>query len=107
VSLLLDTGAQVTILSPDVAHRLGVVMPPDAPTLPVAGIGVASAPIVIIPSLQLGDHVVENLPVAVVAWHLFAVLPNKIDGLLGANVMEFFRMTVDRRAKELRREPSQ
>lgn len=34
-------------------------------------------------------------------------LPIKIDDLLGANVMEFFRMTVDRRAKELRLEPSQ
>jgi hypothetical protein len=106
VSLLLDTGAQVTVLSPDVANRLGIVVPPDAPTLPVAGIGARDAPIVILPAFQVGDYVIENLPVAIVTLQLLAMLQLPTDGLLGANFMEFFRMTVDRQAKELRLEPS-
>jgi hypothetical protein len=105
VSLLLDTGAQVTVLGTDVASRVGIVVPPDAPTLPIAGIGARDAPIVIIPSFQVGDYVVENLPVAVVTLQLLTTFQS--DGLLGANFMEFFRMTLDRRAKELRLEPSQ
>jgi len=104
VSLLLDTGAQVTVLSPDVASRVGIVVPPDAPTLPISGIGVRDAPIIIIPSFQVGDYVVENLPVAVVTLQLLTTFQS--DGLLGGNFMEFFRMTLDRRAKELRLEPS-
>src|SRR5436189_5931172 len=56
VSLVLDTGAQFTVLSPDVATRLGIVVPPDAPTLPIAGIGASDAPIVIVSSLQVGDY---------------------------------------------------
>jgi clan AA aspartic protease (TIGR02281 family) len=65
VSLVLDTGAQVTVLSPDAASRLGIVVSPDAAVLAVAGIGVAEAPIVIVPALRVGDYVVENIPVAV------------------------------------------
>jgi len=105
VSLMLDTGAQATILSPDVASRLGIVVPPDAPTFPLAGIGTSDAPIVILPSLQVGDYVVENLPIAVATLHVASQF--QIDGLLGGNFLAFFRMTLDRRAKELRLRPSQ
>lgn len=105
VSLVLDTGAQFTVLSPDVATRLGIVVRPDAPTLPIAGIGASDAPIVIVSSLQVGDYIVENLPIAVATMHVMSQF--QVDGLLGGNFLAFFRMTLDRRAKELRLEPSQ
>jgi hypothetical protein len=105
VTLLLDTGAQVTMLGPDAAARAGIVVAPDSPRVPLMGIGTTSAPLVRVASLQVGEYTVDNLLVAVTALPSFPGL--SLDGLLGGNFIALFRMTLDSRAKELRLELSE
>ena len=103
VTLLFDTGAQLCLLSPEAARRLGIAVPADAPTLPLIGVGSpAGGPVVQLPPVRVGDYVVEHLSGAVTS---LAGFPFAIDGVLGTNFIEAFRVTIDHRAKELRLEP--
>jgi len=106
ITLLLDTGAQFTALTPESARRLGVAQSTEGSTLPMIGVGaaVSEVPVISLASLRVGDHVAENLRVVVTP-----VLPATtmlVDGLLGADFLETFRMTVDRKSKQLRLEPN-
>ena len=104
LTLLFDTGAQVSILRPDVARRVGIAVPPDAPAFPIIGFGAPiSGAIVRLPPVRIGDYLVEHLTGAVTS---FPDFPFVIDGVLGTNFMEAFRITIDHRAKELRLEPA-
>ena len=101
VTLLFDTGSQVCLLSPEVARRLGIVIPGDAPSLALIGVGSAGGALVQLPPVRVGDYIVEHLTGAVTS---LAGFPFAIDGVLGTNFIEAFRVTIDHRAKELRLE---
>jgi Aspartyl protease len=102
--LLLDTGAQLSVLRPEVARRLGLSVSADAPVFPVMGVGGGvNAQLVELPVLRVGEHVVERMMVGIAALPDF---PLPIDGVLGGNFIEVFRVTIDHRAKELRLEPA-
>ena len=101
VTLLFDTGSQVCLLSPEVARRLGIVIPADAPSLALIGVGSAGGALVQLPPVRVGDYIVEHLTGAVTS---LAGFPFAIDGVLGTNFIEAFRVTIDHRAKELRLE---
>jgi hypothetical protein len=101
VTLLFDTGAQICLLSPEVARRLGIAIPADAPSLALIGVGSGGGPLVQLPPVRVGDYVVEHLTGAVTSLSGF---PFAIDGVLGTNFIEAFRVTIDHRAKELRLE---
>ena len=103
VTLLLDTGAQRTILSPESARRAGLAVPVDAPRRPVvvAGGGRIEVPFLRLRRLQVGDYVVENVEVGV-----YPVAPGArlLDGVLGMDVLGRFVFTVDHHARQLRLE---
>jgi len=89
----------VCILRPDTATRLGLSVPTDAPLLGVLALaGHVSAPLVPLPPLRVGDYVLEHLTAAIAP---IPELPIPVDGILGANFIELFRMTVDYRGKQL------
>jgi hypothetical protein len=56
-----------------------------------------------LPPLRVGGYVVEHLTAAIAT---LVDLPVPIDGVLGANFMEAFRVGIDHRAKELHLEPA-
>ena len=102
--LLFDTGAQLSILRPEAARRAGVSVPADAPLYPTMGFGGRlNAAVVEWPPLRIGDYVIEHLVGGIAELPEF---PVPIDGVLGANFIEAFRVTIDHRAKELRLEPT-
>jgi hypothetical protein len=102
VTLLFDTGSQVCLLSPEVARRLGIAVPADAPSLPLIGVGSPAGGVLVqLPPVRVGEYVVEHLTGAVTSLEGF---PFAIDGVLGANFIEAFRVTLDHRGKELRLE---
>jgi Aspartyl protease len=102
--LLFDTGSQISILRPDAARRLGLAASADAPLVPTMGLGgQVNAALVEWPALRIGDYVVEHLTGGIAALPEF---PIPIDGLIGANLIEAFRVTIDHRARELRLEPA-
>jgi len=103
-TFLLDTGAQFTIVTPELADRIGLVVPADAPTRTVVVVGGAkiTIPFVRLPVIELGSGQLEDVEVGV---HAVAPQAPLIDGLLGADILGRFTMTVDRAARQLRLEP--
>lgn len=103
VTLLLDTGAQRTILTPESARRAGLPVPAEASrrTVVVAGGGRLDVPFLRLRRLQVGDYVVDNVEVGV-----YPVAPGArlVDGVLGMDVLGRFVFTVDHQARQLRLE---
>lgn len=98
--LLLDTGASITVLNPRLMARLGVDVPATAPKMrmTVVGGGTLSVPQARVKSLTVGDVSVENIDVGVIE-----VFPSStgVDGLIGANFLAHFKVTVDRNVRQL------
>jgi len=102
--MLVDTGAQQTILSPLLARRIGLTVPADAPKRKLAVVGgqMIDVTFVKVASLKVGDAVVEDFEVGV-----YEIFPQTkvLDGLLGGDFLHKFRVTVDRTANRMRLEP--
>lgn len=94
VTLLLDTGATRTMLTPDIARRLGMSPAVDAPRSPIVMLGGqrAQMPLIRLDSLAVGDTAVEDLQVGI-----FTPLPHTpfIDGLLGGDFLRHFTLKLD------------
>jgi predicted aspartyl protease len=94
VTLLLDTGATRTLLTPDIARRLGISPEPDAPRSSMVTLGSQEGelPLVRLASLAVGDAAVEDLQVGVCT-----ALPHApfIDGLLGGDFLKHFMLRLD------------
>jgi hypothetical protein len=104
-TLLLDTGAQYTIVTPALAARLSLTAPPNALTRSVSVVGgqKISVPFVRLPVLAIGSTTIINLEVGI-----YAVAPDSpiVDGLLGADVLSQYRVIVDHSMRQLRLEPA-
>jgi hypothetical protein len=104
VTLIVDTGAQSTIIAPAVAKRLGLTMSSDGPRrqVSVVGGGKLDIPFVKISTLRVGDARIEGMEVGV-----FDVAPTAqgVHGLLGADFLHQFRFTLDGLERWLRLEP--
>jgi len=92
---LVDTGANLTVLSPLYAGRLGIVVPDGARKKNIRAVGGAllSIPLVKVARLAVGDAAVENMDVGV-----YEAFPQSrtIDGILGADFLHRFNVTLDR-----------
>lgn len=99
LTLLLDTGASRTILTPRAAESLGIVTT-RAPRWPVifAGGKTDLMQLARLQSLRVGDLVVEDIDVGV-----YDLWPgtSAVDGLLGGDFLGHFRLSIDRAAQRL------
>jgi len=96
VSLMIDTGAEVTAIHASVMKALGVDLR-EAPTGSLYGIGGArKARVVVLDRLEVGGATVAPLRVAVVD----GGLPGQ--GVVGLDFLRHFDMSVDNRAGTLR-----
>jgi len=89
--LIVDTGASLTVLGPDIVKALGLSIPGNAPRISVrvADGRVLERPIVRLDSLRVGEMTVENLHV---------VIGDRVgagDGLLGQNFLRHFRVSIE------------
>jgi predicted aspartyl protease len=100
VSLLLDTGASHTMVTPRVAQRLGLAVTASTPrgSIMVADGQRQEVPFVELAALQVGHVPVQRLTVAI-----FDLLPqaSAVDGLLGVDVLGQFIVTLDRAAQQM------
>jgi predicted aspartyl protease len=96
-TLLLDTGASYTSLTPALAKELGVSIPPDAPRIITTVFGGSKLliPLTQVKSIQLGEFTIEDLHVGVID------MPEGLDGVLGMDVLGYFQASVDNDAKQL------
>ena len=89
---LFDTGASYTTISSDTAKKLGVAVPPNAPTLTFnTASGPRESRMVYLPALQLGQVRIESLLVSVCD----GCVNERTVGLLGQNVMREFFAQID------------
>ncbi|HET8575546.1 MAG TPA: retropepsin-like aspartic protease [Methylomirabilota bacterium] len=102
--MVVDTGAQRTLVTPALLRRMKLPVSADAPRRTLYGVGghAIEVSLVRIASVRTGAAVVENLEVGVVDF-----LPRApfIDGLLGGDYLGRFRTTLDSQARVLRLEP--
>ena len=105
-TLIVDTGAQSTIISPSMVKRLGMTIPTDAPRRRVSVVGgnKLDVPFVKLGVLDVGGAKVEDIEVGV-----FDVAPTArgVHGLLGADFLHRFRLTLDAKEGVLLLEPLQ
>ena len=91
VRLMLDTGADGTVIRPSALIGLGISYR-DAPRVPIRGVtGTSSAYVVVLESLEVGGARVG--PLRVVSHD--AEIGESPDGLLGRDFLNHFRVTID------------
>lgn len=103
--LLIDTGASLTLLTPEAAARLGIVADhiERRQRLVTPG-GLVDAPIYQIEALAVGQEIVWDLPIAIVPLGTEAGL---IDGLIGMDFLGHFNFNIDQGNQELKLTPQQ
>jgi hypothetical protein len=103
-TLLLDTGASRTAITPDMARQLGISPTEEAPRVKIVVFGGSKieVPVVELSSIQIGDATVKNLKVGVSVVNPDAPL---VDGVLGGDFLGHFKVTVDRAASRLTLDP--
>jgi aspartyl protease len=96
LSFQVDTGSSITLMSPATAAELGLSPPFTARSriLTVLGGGTVTAPTTRVRRLAVGDLALEDLDIGVVE------VP-ELDGLLGGDVLQHFRLAVDRDGQRL------
>lgn len=92
VSLILDTGADRTVVTPQALSRLGISTANAHPALILGVTGAGQADVVQVSSVQVGEARVG--PLGIVAHD--AELP-QAEGLLGRDFLEQFTVTIDAR----------
>ena len=98
LTLIVDTGADRTVISPDALARAGLAGQPGRPVEVVGVTGTANATLVMLPLLDVAGARIG--PLAVIVYALPPTLrrglgPDAIDGLLGRDVLDAFTLSVD------------
>ena len=94
LTLIVDTGAERTVISPAAIERAGFAAQPGRPIRIVGATGTATATLVTVPLLDVAGARIG--PLAVIVHTLPAhVRAGPVDGLLGRDVLEAFTLTVD------------
>jgi predicted aspartyl protease len=105
-TFLLDTGANITVITPTLAQRLGVEQPSGGPKIRarMASGQDVEVSLIRVKSIGVGSARIENFATAVYdlpALALGAPFPIVVDGLLGNDFIGLFTMTIDPRAGRL------
>ena len=92
LTLILDTGADRTVVAPGALSRLGIAVV-DGPRAEVRGVtGTSQGGVVLVPSVEVGEAKVGPLRIIALDADL-----KKADGLLGRDFLEHFTVTIDAR----------
>lgn len=96
LQLLIDTGASITIVTPEVLQQQGIHYEDTGNTRVFnTANGAVRAPVYMLDSLTVGDWRVEQVEVGVLEL-------KGMDGLLGMNFLKHFRFFIDQHASMLR-----
>ena len=107
-TLLLDTGASMTVITADLARRAGAEPDPTRARARIASGQEVDVSLVRLKSIRVGAAQVGDLRVAVyelAALNRSPSLPVAIDGFLGMDFIGRFTMTLDPRAATLTLQP--
>ena len=94
VTLILDTGADRTMVTPRALSRIGIAVV-SGPRAEVRGVtGTSQGAVVLVPSVEVGEAKVGPLRIIALDADL-----HKADGLLGRDFLEHFTLTIDARER--------
>ena len=97
--LILDTGADITVLSYAIVRDLGIVPTASATTVTLATVGGSlRADVVQVETVSLGEAEASNVTAAV---HDLPDAPSGVEGLLGLTFLDKFLVTLDAAKGEL------
>ena len=101
--LMIDTGASLTLLTPEAAERLHIVVDDIErhQRLATPG-GLVEAPLYQIEALAVGQEIIWDLPIAIVP---FETGEGLIDGLIGMDFLGKFDFQIDQDHQELKLTP--
>lgn len=101
--LMIDTGASMTLLTPEAAERLDIVISSieRRQQLATPG-GLVDAPVYQIEALAVGQEIVWDLPIAIAS---FETGEGLIDGLIGMDFLGKFDFKIDQDNEELKLTP--
>jgi clan AA aspartic protease (TIGR02281 family) len=103
--LIIDTGASLTLLTPEAAERLHIVVDDiERRQRLVTPGGLVDAPLYQIEALAVGQEIVWDLPIAIVP---LGTGEGLIDGLVGMDFLGRFDFEIDQDNQELRLTPRQ
>lgn len=100
VSLIVDTGAAMTVVDADLLQRLGYALDGPREYFATAN-GVVDAPVVSLRRLALGQAVINELAVGA----LTVKMPGQVKGLLGMNFLRHFQFRIDQDTGTLHLDP--
>jgi predicted aspartyl protease len=93
---VLDTGASGTIISPELAKKLGIQPNKDEPRKGAGAGGVVEVRGAMVKSFGVGETKLENLTVGIMDLAgLRKAIETEIDGIIGYNFLVKFRVTID------------
>lgn len=96
---IVDTGADITVLSHEVVRDLGLVPTASAPTITLNTVGgTVRADMIRLDTINVGEAEVHNVMVAV---HDLPEPPTGVDGLLGLSFLDHFLVTLDAKQGKL------
>ena len=93
-NLLLDTGAALTVIRPEIAKQAGIEPVSESPRMPMVAVGGRRIAVPMVRARTVGIHkaAVEDMVVGV--YDAMPAFPD-VDGLLGGNFLNHFNMTID------------
>jgi FimV-like protein len=101
--LMIDTGASLTLLTPEAAERLDIVVDDiERRQRLVTPGGLVEAPLYQIEALAVGQEIVWDLPIAIVP---LGIEEGLIDGLMGMDFLGKFDFKIDQDKQELKLTP--
>ncbi len=100
-TLLLDTGATHSLLTPEMADILGIRPSDDAEKITVYLLGrnKVKMPVVNLSAITIGDATVKNLSVGVFA---LGKARQQSDGILGEDFLSHYSVIIDHKEKQLK-----
>ena len=101
--LMIDTGASMTLLTPEAAARLGIVTDDiERRQRLITPGGEVDAPLYQVEGLAVGQELVWELPIAIAP---LGIQPELIDGLIGMDFLGHFNFKIDPSKPELQLTP--
>ncbi len=96
---MVDTGSQITIVDPALASQLSLRT--EGTVGLVTAVDLQAAPASTLNTMEVGLHVVERVPVAILDLGQIRAADPRIRGILGENFLEHFDLLIDYRHKLL------
>ncbi len=105
-SFVVDTGATVTVLSPETAQKAGLDLTSGVKDTAHGAGGQVQASLVSLESLRIGEIEIKDLQAAIMDLTNLKQILGDLDGVIGYNFLSQFRVMIDYPQRVISFEPS-